>query len=98
MDDSHSVDKMNEELAKLIRQSIKSLKTYLPPLQKEVDNIIDQKNIDIKIIEHLLDSLSSLLYAGIGHQLYLKLLEYYKIVDKDGADFYWKLYEEIGDG
>ncbi len=95
MDDNSSFDKMAEELAKLIRQSNKSLEAYLPPLQKAVDNIINQKNADRKAIEHLLDSLSSLLYAGIGHQLYLKLLEHYKTVDSEGADFYWTLYEEI---
>lgn len=94
MDDS-SFDKMAEELAKLIRQTNKSLETYLPSYQKEVDSFINQKSIDTEAIEHLLDSLSSMLYAGIGHQLYLKLLEYYKTIDNEGADFYWNLYEEI---
>ena len=96
MDDS-SIDKMAEELAKLIRQSSRSLEAYLPSLQKELDDIIDQKNTDTKAVERLLDSLSSLLYAGMGYQLYLRLLEYYKTIDKEGADFYWTLYKEITD-
>ena len=95
MDDSSSFDKMAEKLAKLIRQTNKSLEACLPTFQKEVDSIINQKRTDTKEIEHLLDSLSSMLYADIGHQLYLKLLEYYKTIDKNGANFYWDMYEEI---
>ena len=93
--DDNSFDKMAKELVKLIRQTNKNLEAYLPSLQKAVANVIDQKSTDTKAIEHLLDSLSSLLYAGISHQLYLKLLEYYKTIDSEGANFYWNLYEEI---
>lgn len=95
MEGNTSFDRLSKELTKLIGQSNKSLEAYLPSLQETVNSIITQHSTDIKAIEHLLDSLSSLLYGGIGHQLYLKLLEYYKTIDKEGADFYWNLYEEI---
>ncbi|OJV98406.1 MAG: hypothetical protein BGO52_11500 [Sphingobacteriales bacterium 44-61] len=86
---------MAEDLAKLIRQSHSSLEAYLPSFQKVVDSVIMQGSTDTKEIEHLLDSLSSLLYVGIGHQLYLRLLDHYKTIDSEGAGFYWDLYEEI---
>ena len=95
MNDDHSFNKLSDDLAKMIKQSHENLEAYLLPLEKAIDDIIAQKSSDISAIEHLLDTVSSLMYAGIGHQVYLKLLEYYKTVDRDGADFYWKLYEEI---
>lgn len=95
MDDDHSFNKLSDDLAKMIKQSHENLEAYLLFLEKAIDDIIAQKSSDVGAIEHLLDTVSSLMYAGIGHQLYLKLLEHYKTVDRDGADFYWKLYEEI---
>ncbi len=95
MSDTSEFDNLSKELSEFIRQFREKLGTYLPPLRNAVDNIIAQESSDTNAIGSLLDSISSLMYAGIGHQLYLRLLEYYKTVDSEGADFYWRLYEEI---
>jgi hypothetical protein len=95
MGDPSSYDDLIEELSVLIGQAREGLEASMLLLQDEADNIIIQKCRDISQIEHLLDNVSSLLYASIGHQLYLRLLEYYKPIDSEGANFYWNLYEEI---
>ena len=42
----------------------------------------------------MLDTILSLTYFGVGDDLYIKLLEYYKTVDAEGAAFYWNEYDK----
>ncbi len=44
-------------------------------------------------IEHLLDTLLSLSMHGIGNDLFIKLIEYYKGIMPEGAHFYWNEYD-----
>jgi len=84
-----------EKIKEIVEQFQSSMKTYLPQLQVEVSNIITRKEKDIKTIEYLLDTLLSLQTAGIGRELFIELLNYYKTIDADNAAFYWNAYEEM---
>ena len=50
-------------------------------------------NKDKNIIESTLDTLLSLTDLGVGKELFIKFLEYYKTIDTEGAAFYWNEYE-----
>ncbi len=41
----------------------------------------------------MLDTILSLTDLGIGNDLFIKLLEYYKTIDAEGAIFYWNEYD-----
>jgi hypothetical protein len=92
---------MEEDLLKNIKQSIgafqESLKQHLPAFEADVNELIKSKNQNTKTIEHTLDTLLSLTSVGIGEDIFVKLLEYYKTVDADGAAFYWKEFDDEGD-
>ncbi len=92
---------MEEDLFKNIKQSIvafqESLTQHLPALEADVNQLIKSKNQNTKTIEHILDTLLSLTDMGIGENLFVKLLEYYKTVDEEGAAFYWKEYDKEND-
>jgi hypothetical protein len=92
---------MEEDLLKNIKQSInafqESLKQHLPALEADVNQLIKTKSQNTKTIEHTLDTLLSLANIGIGENIFVKLLEYYKTVDADGAAFYWKEFDNEDD-
>lgn len=85
---------MQKEIIQLIQEFQQSVAAHLPALDKEVNSIIENKETDIKVIENLLDTLLSLTTAGIGEKLFIKLLEYYKTINKEYAAEYWLLFEE----
>ena len=72
-----------------------SMKQHLPLLEQEVNSIIVRKSKNENEIEHLLDTLLSLHYAGIGEHLFIRLLEYYKTVNAEYAAAYWRFFDEI---
>jgi hypothetical protein len=87
------MDKLVNDIKALIDNFNASLEKHLPALEKEVNQIIDEKCTNINTIEHLLDSLLSLTMHGVGDALYIKLVDYYKTVDPEGALFYWNEYD-----
>jgi hypothetical protein len=87
------MDKLVNDIKALIDNFNASLEKHLPALEKEVNQIIDEKCTNNNTIEHLLDSLLSLTMHGIGDALYIKLVDYYKTVDPEGALFYWNEYD-----
>lgn len=92
---------MEEELFKNIKQTIDvfqdSLKQHLPAIEADVNQLINSKNQNTKTIEHTLDTLLSLTSVGIGENIFVKLLDYYKTVNTDGAAFYWKEFDKEDD-
>jgi len=60
----------------------------------KVDQLFENKNEDKQIIERYLDTLLSLTMHGIADKLFIKLLDYYKNIDADGAEFYWNEYDK----
>jgi len=70
---------------------------FIPAIEAAVNAIIESHSTDKQEIEHLLDTLTSITPVGLGHALFIKLLEYYKTVDSKGADFYWHLYEDMNE-
>jgi hypothetical protein len=71
-----------------------SLKSYLPALEAETNALIRNKIQNKNEIERHLDTLLSLMDMGVGKDLFVKLLEYYKTVDAEGAIYYWNEYDK----
>ena len=69
-----------------------SVDMQLPALEADVDKFINTKSQDGNAIEHHLDTLLSLASMGMGDELFVRLLDYYKTVDPEGAAFYWEEY------
>jgi hypothetical protein len=91
------MDKNLSGLVAIIKDFNKSLKRHLPALKTEVNKLIAEKCKDKNTIENDLDTLLSLTMHGVGEKLFIKLLEYYKTIDVEGAAFYWNEYDEQGE-
>lgn len=87
------MDKLQSEIVHLIKSFNASLKKHLPALTLEVQSLIDKKSTDKNTIENTLDTLLSLTMHGFADDIFIKLLEYYKTVNADGALFYWNEYD-----
>lgn len=87
------MDKSVNDIKALIDNFNAELEKHLPAFEKEADRIISEKCTDNITIEFLLDSLLSLTILGVGDALYIKLVDYYKTVDPEGAIFYWNQYD-----
>jgi len=88
-------DKLVSEISKIIKGFHAQLAVHLPALELEINQIIKKKKTNANLIENYLDTLLSLCQHGIGDTLYIKLLEYYKTVDAEGARFYWEEYDKL---
>ena len=69
------------------------MQSYLPGLETEVKTIISEKLQDKNQIENTLETLLSLTAHGVADHFFIQLLEYYKMVDAEGAEFYWDEYD-----
>ncbi len=88
---------MEKDLFQDIKNTIKafqeSSQQHLPALEAEVNHLIVSGNKDKNTIESILDTLLSLTDLGVGKELFIKFLVYYKTIDTEGAAFYWNEYE-----
>jgi len=82
------------DLKQIIEAFNQSLAMHLPALNNEVSSLIESKTKDSTEIEHCLNTLLSLTTHGVGDDLFIRLLEYYKTVDGEGAMFYWNEYDD----
>lgn len=82
------------ELAGLINSFNERLAQQMPLLEDEIERLISSGNTENNIIENYLDTLLSLTMHGFGDALFVRLLEYYKTIDLDGAMFYWNEYDK----
>ncbi len=85
------------DLVKMCQQAIELSKQQFEMLNIMVNNIINNKVTDYRIIEHVFDLLLDVTYI-LGDQtrnLYYKLLEYYKTIDVLSSMDYEKYYLEI---
>lgn len=89
---------MDKDLFQNIKQTIETfqqtLKQHLPQLEEEINQLIASGNQDKNTIENTLDTMLSLTSMGVGKELFIKLLEYYKTIDAQGAMFYWNQYDK----
>jgi hypothetical protein len=92
------MEKLRNEIIEMVTAFQESLAQHLPALQQAVQAIIARKAINESEIEHLLDTLLSLTAHGMGNELFIRLLEYYKTVSTEGAEFYWKEYDQENQG
>jgi hypothetical protein len=81
------------DIGNIIQSFNQSLQLHLPALENAVNELIDSKNRDVRTIEYYLDTLLSLTMHGVGDKLFVKLLDYYKTIDAEGALFYWNEYD-----
>ncbi len=87
-------NKIFDDISKIIDTFNDSLARQMPNIEREVDQLIENKNEDKQIIERYLDTLLSLTMHGIADELFVKLLDYYKTIDAEGAEFYWIEYDK----
>lgn len=87
------MDNLTNDIKTLISGFKASMEVHLPPLEAEVNRLITTKSKDAKAIEQLLDTLLSLSMMGVGEDIFIKLIDYYKTVDPEGAAFYWNEYD-----
>ncbi|MCF8246415.1 MAG: hypothetical protein K9J37_16300 [Saprospiraceae bacterium] len=90
------MEDLSKNIVAAIRQAQENIKQQLPAIAAVVNEIILSKSTDAKTIEHTLDNLLDLQYIGLGKELFIQLLEYYKTVDPAAAKDYWGFFEEIG--
>jgi hypothetical protein len=70
-------------------------KSQLPALEVELNFLINTHSQDNHRIELLLDNFLNFILLGVGEAQFIRLLEYYKTVDPEGAADYWRYYEEM---
>jgi hypothetical protein len=89
---------MKKDLFENIKKSIEafreSIQSHLPALEAEVNELIQSASSNKVTIENTLDTLLSITDIGIGKDLFVKLLEYYKTIDAEGAAFYWNEFDK----
>jgi hypothetical protein len=87
-------DALLNQLNEIIQTFQQSLQSHLPALECEINAIITNKVQNKNTIEYNLDVLISLIDMGVGNELFIKLLDYYKTIDAEGASFYWEEYDK----
>jgi hypothetical protein len=87
-------DALLNQLKEIIQTFQQSLQSHLPELECEINAIIKNKVQNKNTIEYNLDVLISLIDMGVGNELFIKLLDYYKTIDAEGASFYWEEYDK----
>ncbi|MEZ4776493.1 MAG: hypothetical protein R3D00_25175 [Bacteroidia bacterium] len=86
---------MFDDIKQIIEQFNDSIKQQLPLLESEVNTLISSKTTNGNAIECYLDTLVSLTIHGLANDLFIRLLEYYKTIDPEGAQFYWNEYDKF---
>ena len=84
-----------DDIVRLIQAFHEKMKEMLPGLEAEVDQLIHSQSKDEKVIEQHLDTLLDLTQAGVGEELFIKLLEYAKTVNPKISADYWQYYQEL---
>ena len=82
------------DIKQIILQFNNSIKAQMPVLEDVVSDLITTKNTDGNAIENCLDTLLSITVHGFGKEQFIRLLEYYKTIDAEGALFYWNEYDK----
>ncbi|MBD1432323.1 hypothetical protein H8B06_05760 [Sphingobacterium sp. DN00404] len=92
---------MDEKFITKIRGMFESLhermRQNLPFWENEVDIIIANQETDRNKIELTFDYLLDYTRHGIGNELYLRLMAYYRTVNPEGAAYYLQIYQEQED-
>ncbi len=83
-----------QDIKKTIEAFQESLQGHLPALEADINDLIHSRNKDKNTIEKTLDTLLSITDMGVGKELFIRLLEYYKTIDAEGASFYWNEYDK----
>lgn len=87
-------EKITNDIKQIIERFNETMKLQSPLLAIEVNILITSKCTDSNTIENCLDTLLTLTAHGFADDLFIRLLEYYKTVDAEGALFYWNEYDK----
>ena len=82
-----------EDIFQIITNFNKSIESLLTALEAEVNDLIKSGYKEKNCIEQTMDTLLSLVVMGFAENLFLRLLDYYKTIDEEGAAFYWNEYD-----
>jgi len=92
---------MEEKFIKEIRGMFESLhermRQNLPFWENEIDTIIANKETDHNEIEWTFDYLLDYTRHGIGNEVYLRLINYYRTLNPEGAASYLRINQEKED-
>jgi hypothetical protein len=91
------MDKLVNDIGNAIPEFKKIMEAQMPALEAEVNGIIKRNSKDEREIGYALDTLLSLQDMGIGQDLFIRLLEYYKTFDAEAAADYWRYFDEKDD-
>jgi len=76
----------------------KQMKSNLPSIDSEIEEIISRKDESVERIEWLLDTLLDYMNLGVGETEFKKLNKYYASFNKKNADAYNRFYQELKKG
>ncbi|HLC82003.1 MAG TPA: hypothetical protein VJH68_05090 [Candidatus Nanoarchaeia archaeon] len=89
------MDELYQSLEQQIRWVLILVKSVLPQLSKEVENIIANRVNDEARIERTLDQLLDFSMLGIGEEQFKQLNEYYFGLNETAAKFYQNGYDQL---
>ena len=82
-----------EEIIEKITAFKASLQSHMPALEGEVNHFISTGEKDNMKIERMMDILIDVIQLGAGEPQFIRLLEYYKTINPEGAARYWEYFE-----
>ena len=85
---------MNEDIFKLVSKLNEIYEYNYNCLKPLINELIENNSNDINSIEKYLDLLLGI-PTDDSHDLYMKLCNYYKNINKENADFYIKEYKKV---
>ena len=86
---------IEQQIERQIKPLLKLVKSALPQLSKEVENIIANRINDETIIERTLDQLLDFSTLGIGEEQFKQLNRYYFGLNQTAAKFYQNEYDQL---
>jgi len=87
-------EKFITEIKGMFESLHERMRQNLPFWENEVDTLIANRETDRNKIEWTFDYLLDYTRHGIGNELYLRLIAYYRTVNPDGAASYLKIYQD----
>jgi len=85
-------DKFKDKIVQIFDSFNDSIKSQLPAIESEVEDLINSKTKDTNKIELHLNYLESIVELGIGNDVFIKLYNYLKSIDTETAEVYWNDY------
>jgi|GEM_PF-1514817 len=92
-----SIDDFAKKITRKMNRIRNQMKENLPPINNEIDAIIEREDKSTDKIEQLLDTLLDYIQLGIGENEFRRLNDYYSTFNPGNAKIYTKFYKEMKD-